>query len=192
MKMECHNNELSLEDLLCLKVFSETFEVIGLDDFIKAITNWAEREIIAGEESDTLLILASLNLEPTPDRHDVDKYLRIYQREKNIQNPDIYYSALVWLRREISYLITDSSSNEIEKRLAFFTHYFSDYPPRAFARITNLISNFYWELYDEAVPVFNSRASEMSEHQLITYVRTRLRPFYRILSNRDWLRILVD
>jgi len=144
MKMECHNNELSLEDLLCLKVFSETFEVIGLDDFIKAITNWAEREIIAGEESDTLLILASLNLEPTPDRHDVEKYLRIYQREKNIQNPDIYYSALVWLRREISYLITDSSSNEIEKRLAFFTHYFSDYPPRAFARITNLISNFYW------------------------------------------------
>lgn len=115
MKMECQNNELSLEDLLCLKVFSETFEVIGLDDFIKAITNWAEREIIAGEESDTLLILASLNLEPTPDRHDVEKYLRIYQREKKIQNPDIYYSALVWLRREISYLITASSSNEIEK-----------------------------------------------------------------------------
>ncbi|PAW35364.1 hypothetical protein CIL06_06410 [Pantoea vagans] len=190
MEMEFRNDQLSLQELLCLKVFNETFQVIGLDDYTKAITDWAEREIIAGEESDTLLILASLSLEPKPDRHDVEKYLRIYQREKNIQNPDSKYSALVWLRMKIGDLITASTSNEIEKKLAFFTNYFLDYSPRAFARIANLTSNFYWELYDEAIPVFNSRASEMSEHELVTYVRTRLLPFYRILCNRDWLRIL--
>lgn len=78
MEMDIQNGERSLKELLCLKVFSETIEVICLDDFTKAITDWAEREILSGEESDTLLILASLNLEPIPDRYDVDKYLRIY------------------------------------------------------------------------------------------------------------------
>jgi len=115
MEMDIQNGERSLKELLCLKVFSETIEVIRLDDFTKAITDWAEREILAGEESDTLLILASLNLEPIPDRYDVEKYLRIYQREKNIQNPPPNYSALVLLRIKIGYLITASSSNEIEK-----------------------------------------------------------------------------
>ncbi|WP_372771773.1 hypothetical protein [Pantoea sp. WEP] len=190
MEMDIRNDELSLKELLCLKVFSETIEVIRLDDFTKAITDWAEREILAGEESDTLLILASLNLEPIPDRYDVEKYLRIYQREKNIQNPTPNYSALVWLRIKIGYLITASSSNEINKRLAFFTHYFMYYSPRAFARIARLLSNLYWVLYDEDIPIFNSRASGMSDDELTMYVQQWCEPYYRILINEDWLSIL--
>lgn len=189
--MEERSNELSLEELLCLKVFSETFEVIGPDDFNKAITEWAEKSILSGEESDTLLILASLNLEPIPYRHDEEKYLCIYQRERNVQNPDPHYSALVWLRLQIGHLITTSSSNEIEIRLEYFAHYFLGYSPRAFVKIANLIYNFYWELYDEAVPIFNSKASEMNKNELTSYVKKRLLPFYRILNNRDWLQILV-
>ncbi|MGJ0481626.1 hypothetical protein [Pantoea agglomerans] len=181
----------SLQELLCLKVFSETFEVITLDEFNKGITEWAESELIAGGASDTMLILASLNLEAIPDRIDVERYLRLYQRENGIQDPHPHLSALVWLRREIGYLINAESSREIEARLAFFTHYFLDYPPTAFARITHVISDFYWELYNEAVPYFTSAASGMSENAFIVYVRARLYPFYRILNNPDWLRILM-
>lgn len=183
-------NEITLDELLCIKVFSETFQMAGPDECAQSITEWAEREVMAGAESDTLLILASLNLDPIPDRNEVEKYLLLYQREKNIQNPQPVYSALVWLRLKLGRLLTASSSSEVESRLAFFTHYFLDYPPKAFARIASVISHFYWELYDEAIPVFNSRASEMDDKELMAHVRERLLPFYRILNHPDWVHLL--
>lgn len=181
---------LSLHELLCLKTFSKTFEIINPVELNKAITEWAEREIIAEKASDTLLILASLNLDPIPDRFEVEKYLLLYQQEQGIQNPSAEQSALVWLRVQLGQLIAASNACEIESKLAFFTHYFLDYPPRAFACISRSISNFYWELYDEAIPVFNSRASEMSEEALLIHVQERITPYYRLLNHPDWLWIL--
>lgn len=179
-----------LHELLCLRVFSQTFSILSTQEFNRAAVAWAEREVIAGADSETLLILASLGLDPTPDPYEVDKYLFIYQREQNIPNPSPYESALVWLRLKIVQLIEAASASEIEALLSFFTHHYLDYPPVAFARITNILSNLYWELYDEAVPVFNSRASEMSEHELLDYVKKRLLPFYRMLSSPDWMRLI--
>lgn len=181
---------LSLHELLCFKAFNQTFEIASLVEFNKAITEWAEREIIAGKASNTLLILASLNLDPIPDRFEVEKYLLLYQQEQGIQNPSAEQSALVWLRVQLRQLIMASNSCEIESKLAFFTHYFLDYPPRAFANITHSIANFYWQLYDEAPPVFNSRASEMSEEALLVHVQERIMPWYRVLNHPDWLWIL--
>ncbi|WP_455915931.1 hypothetical protein [Pantoea agglomerans] len=190
MKMEAPLGELSLYQLLCLRVFSKTFEVIGLDEYCKAITEWAERKVIAGEESDILLILASLNLDPVPDRYEVEKYLLFYQKEQNIQDPTPNHSALAWLRMKLLHLITASTTQDVEIKLAFFTHYFFDYQPRSFAIITNTISSFYWELYDEAIPAFNSRASQMSENELLDHVKERMLPYYRILDNPDWMWVL--
>lgn len=190
MEKEIQCDDLELEELLCFRIFSNTFHVIGLDRYYKAITEWAERKVLAGEESDTLLILASLNLDPIPDRHEVEQYLHIYQREMNIQNPHPHYSALVWLRMQIRHLMFSKSSEDLEGKLALFTHYFLDFPPRAFARSANILSNFHWELYDEAIPVFYSRASEMSENQLIFLVNERLNSLYSKLNNSDWMEIL--
>jgi hypothetical protein len=191
MEKEAQCDDLALKELLCFKVFSGTFHVICLDGFYKAITEWAERAVLAGRESDTLLILASLNLDPIPDRHEVEKYLGIYQLENDIKNPDSDYSALVWLRMQIQYLIHPASSKEIERILEFFIHYyFSDYSPRSFAKIAGLLSNLYWDLYDEAIPIFNSRASSMSDEELMIYVKQWCEPYYRVLINEDWLSIL--
>jgi len=183
-------DDLELEELLCLRVFNSTFHVIGLDRYYRAITEWAERKVLAGEEHDTLLILASLNLDPIPDRHEVEQYLKIYQQEMNIQNPHPHYSALVWLRMQLGYLMASESCEDVEGRLALFTHYFLDFPPRAFARSTDILSSFYWELYDEAKPIFYARAYETSENELIFYVKVRLTPLYRKLYNSDWMAIL--
>jgi len=179
-----------LHELLCLKVFSQTVEIFSSQEFSRAVAAWAEREVIAGADSETLLILASLGLDSTPDPWEVDKYLFIYQHEQRIPNPSPCESALVWLRLKLGQLIEAASASEIEERLTFFTHHYLDYPPRAFARITNILSSLYWELYDEAIPVFNSRASEMSEQELLEYVKTRLLPYYRILNMSDWMRLL--
>lgn len=188
--MDNSEYKYQLNELLCLKVFSRTFEIINSESFCKAVVEWAEREVIAGADSETLLILASLGLDSTLDHYEVEKYLLIYQREQSIKNPSPHESALVWLRLKLGQLIEAVSAFEIEELLSFFTHYFLDYPPRAFARITNVLSNLYWELYDEAIPVFNSRASEMSEHELLEYVKERLLPFYRILNISDWMHLL--
>ncbi|YCI29801.1 hypothetical protein M1E08_02615 [Erwinia sp. PK3-005] len=188
--MENPEYKYSLQELLCLKVFSNTLEVIQSDAFCRAVVTWAESEIMSGTNSETLLILASLGLDSVLDNFEVEKYLLIYQREQNIQNPPPHFSALVWLRLKLGQLIASSSAYEVESRLSFFTHYFLDYPPRTFARITNVLSSFYWELYDEAIPVFSSKASEMSEDKLLEQVKDRLFPFYRILNNPDWMQIL--
>jgi len=186
------NSEYSypLQELLCLQVFSQTVEILSSEEFSRAVVAWAEREVIAGADSETLLILASLGLDSTPDPWEVDKYLFIYLHEQRIPHPSPCESTLVWLRLKLGQLIEAASASEIEEQLSLFTHYYLDYPPRAFARITNILSSLYWELYDEAVPVFNSRASEMSEHELLAYVKTRLLPYYRIVSSPDWMRLL--
>lgn len=190
--MENSDYKYNLQELLCLKKFSDTFKVFSSDEFCRAVVSWAEREVIAGVDSEALLIIASLGLDSTIDSYEVEKYLLIYQREMSIQEPSSRYSALVWLRLQLEQLIAASSAQEIECRLSFFTHYFLDYPPRAFACITNTLSSLYWELYDESIPVFNSRASEMSEDQLLAHIKDRLFPFYRILSNSDWIQVLAS
>lgn len=180
----------NFQELLCLKIFSEKFEVFSSEEFCQAVVCWAEREIIAGVDSETLLIISSLGLDSTIDSSEVEKYLLIYQREMSIQAPSPRYSALVWLRLQLEHLMAASSVHEVECRLSLFIHYYLDYPPRAFACITNRLSGLYWELWDESIPAFNSRASEMSEDQLLEHVKARLLPFCRILGNADWMHVL--
>lgn len=190
LKMENSAYQYSLRELLCLQVFRHKVGAITSDEFCHAVIAWAEREVIAGSDSTLLLILASLGLDSTPDITAVDKYLLMYLREKGIQSPSLYESAMIWLRLQLDHLTEASSRLEIEARLTFFTQYCLDNPPGAFARMTSMLSGLYWELFDEAIPVFNARASEMSESALIEYVRGRLRPLVRVLNNPDWVRLL--
>lgn len=182
--------DYTLQELLCVREFSKNFETAGLENFSKVITEWAEKEFFSGGESESLLILASLNLDPQPNDYEVEAYLDRYQRSENIANPSAELSALVWLRIQLQLLMAAKSLEEIEQKLQFFTEYFLDFPPRAFASITRILSNFYWQLYDESPPVFSSNASTMSEEELLMYVKQRCMPYYRILINQDWLSIL--
>lgn len=190
--MKNANYQYNLHELLCLKKFSETFQVFSTEEFCQAAVDWAEREVIAGRASERLLIIASLGLDTTVDYVELERYLLIYLKEQGIQDPSLAYSALVWLRLQLAQLIAASSAQEVERRLVFFTHcYLDDIPPALF-RITHLLSGLYWELYDEAVPVFYSRAYEMSEYQLLNHVTARLQPLYRILCNPDWMHVLTS
>jgi len=180
----------TLQDLLCLKTFDEIASFSSAIDFSKRITEWAEKELLNGNDSESLLILASLNLETHPIDYEVNEYLGRYQREMNIVNPSAELSALVWLRIQLTLLMKANSPQEVESRLAFFTNYFLDYAPSAFASITHRLNNFYWEMYDEAIPVFNSRASSMSDDELLLYVNQWCKPYFRILVNKDWLSVL--
>lgn len=180
----------TLQELLCLRTFDEVVRSRITPNFSKQITEWAEKELLTGNDSESLLILASLNFEPHPIDYEVNEYLGRYQREVNAVNPSAELSALVWLRMQLTLLMNANSSEEVEGRLAFFSIYALDYSPRAFASIAYRLNNFYWELYDEAMPAFNSRASSMSDDELKMYVKEWCEPYYRVLINEDWLSIL--
>lgn len=180
----------TLQDLLCLRKFDEVVRFRITPDFSKQITEWAEKELLAGNNSESLLILASLNFESQPIDYEVKEYLGRYQREVNIENPSVELSALVWLRIQLTLLMKANSTQEVEGRLAFFTQYVLDYAPPAFASITDRLNNFYWEMYDEAMPDFNSRALSMSDDELLLYVKQWCEPYLRILINEDWLSFL--
>ena len=83
-----------------------------------------------------------------------------------------------------------NSPQEVEDKLVFFTRYVLDYAPSAFASITHRLNNFYWGTYDEAMPVVNSRASSMSDDDLLLYMEQWCEPYYRILINENWPSIL--
>lgn len=186
-------SELTLGELLCLKTFSSHYGEFGLFDdgwFVKAATAWAERELISGEESDNVMILASLSLDDVPDRYEVQRYLSLCQQERGMSEPALRLSALVWLRLALNQLMKVTTAAEIEHQLSFFMNWYLDYPPPVFAKITNMLSSYYWELYDEAIPAFYSRASEMSDDELLSQVKERVRPLIRFLSSKDWIDVL--
>ena len=83
-----------LNELLGLLVFSGKYEFLhnGLDCMIIA---WAEDQIIKGNDSETLLILASLGLDNQPERAEVELYMSRYMAEQQINLPPLKTAALV-------------------------------------------------------------------------------------------------
>jgi hypothetical protein len=83
-----------------------------------------------------------------------------------------------------------SPAQEVECRLSFFIQYFFGYPPQAFACITNTLSSLYRELYDEAIPVFNSRTSEISEEQVLAIIHFHRRKKDSVLRDCNIFSLL--
>ncbi|URQ60344.1 hypothetical protein LQ939_16855 [Pantoea alhagi] len=188
--MENKKYEYNLHEILCLKTYAEAFEAYRVDDYDKEITEWAEREIISGNDSDTLLILASLNLDKKPDPYEVERYLSAYMRENNLHMPGLGESSVVWLRIKTWFLLHVDSSQEIELRLHQIPAFPLGSDSRLASRITWQYYHLHEELFDDWGPEYPSKASTMSESEIRDFVRCRVKPYYRILCNPDWVWLL--
>lgn len=190
MLMENIKYKYSLHEILCLRTYAEAFEAYRVDDYDKEITEWAERKIIEGNTSETILILASLNLDKKPDSYEVKHYLSTYMRQEGIFIPNLSESSVVWLRIKTWFLLHIESPEEIELRL----HQIPVYPLGPDSLLSSKITWRYYhlheELFDDWGPDHPSKASKMSELEILIYVRDRLKPFYRILTNQDWVDFL--
>ncbi|MEB5972858.1 hypothetical protein ACWXWB_22250 [Pantoea dispersa] len=190
MLMENIKYKYSLHEILCLRTYAEAFEAYRVDDYDKEITEWAEREIIEGNTSQTMLILASLNLDKKPDPYEVKHYLSNYMRQEGIFMPNLSESSVVWLRIKTWFLLHIESPEEIEVRL----HQIPAYPLGPDSLLSSKITWRYYHLHEELFedwgPDHPSKASKMSELEILNYVRDRLKPFYRILTNQDWVDFL--
>lgn len=190
MLMDNTKYKYSLHEILCLRTYAEAFETYRVDDYDKEITEWAEREIIEGNDSETILILASLNLDKKPDPYEVKHYLSVYMREEHIFLPTLAESSVVWLRIRTWFLLHIESVEEIELRL----HQIPSFPLSTDSRLASKITwqyyHLYEELFDDWGPDYPSKASKMSKIEIIEYVRRELKPYYRILTNQDWVELL--
>lgn len=190
MLMDSTKYKYSLHEILCLKTYAEAFEAYRVDDYDKEITEWAEREIIEGNDSETILILASLNLDKKPDPYEVKHYLSIYMREEHIFLTNLSESSVIWLRIRTWFLLHIESVEEIELRL----HQTPSFPLSTDSSLASKITWRYYHLYEELFedwgPDYPSKATIMSDSEIIEYVRNKIKPFYRILTNEDWVKFL--
>lgn len=179
-----------LHEILCLKTVGEAFEAYRVDDYDSMIIEWAERELLSGNSSESLLILASLNLDKHPDSDEIERYLHAYMLEKNIVIPSISASAITWLRIKAWFLMHADTSKEVELRLHQIPAFHFSPNSRILSSICWQFYGIYDELYDDWGPDYPSKASAMSEADILDFVKCRVKPFYRILCNSDWAWVL--
>jgi hypothetical protein len=179
-----------LQEILCLKTFGEACEAYRVDDYDRMIIEWAERELLSGNSSETLLILASLNLDKHPDSDEIERYLHTYILENKINVPDISTSSITWLRFKAWFLMQADTSKEVELRLHQIPAFHLSTNSRIVSNICWQFYGIYDELYDDWGPDYPSKASAMSEADILDYVKCRVKPFYRILCSYDWIWVL--
>ncbi|MGF6421380.1 hypothetical protein ABIE11_000844 [Lelliottia sp. 489] len=179
-----------LHEILCLKTFGEAFEAYRVDDYDRMITEWAERELLSLNSSETLLILASLNLDKHLESDAIERYLHAYMHEKNMIVPDISTSSITWLRFKAWCLMQADSSTEIELRLHQIPAFHLSFGSRIVSNICWQLYGIYDELFDDWGPDYPSKASAMSEADILDFVKCRVKPFYRVLCSNDWAWVL--
>lgn len=188
--MEPQVYHYTLNDLLCLSKFKQSFEPVSSDDIIKAITEWAEQEVMAGNDSESLLILASLNLDKTPDTDDVYYYLNRFMREQGICYPEDKLSALIWLKITLWHITHCTDAQTAEAYLHYFATHCWDINPGFFPRACNHLYCFYYYLFDSYGNQYRTPAEEMTADELLTCIKERVSQIERKLLSQDWLAFL--
>lgn len=190
--MDSHGYDYTLTDLLCLSDVEKLLEPLGNDFIIKAITEWAENEVMAGHDSESLLILASLNLDKTPEVDEVRCYLNRFMREESLSYPGYDLSALTWLKIKLREITHCDDAQTAESCLSYFATRYWDYSPRFFARTCNSLNWLYYGLFDNYGDQLLSPAEQMSEEELLTSIRKYVSQFERKLFNQDWVAFLSE
>lgn len=182
----------TLHDLLCLRQFNEIHGALHAEASDKEIVEWAERQVMQGNDSEALLILASLNLDKHPNSDEVRMYLDRYLRESGQALPDAKISTLIWLKLQLWNIIQCEDAKEAETVLYDFAIAYLDFPPPFFTRTCRYFNWLYYRLYDDIGGEYQKLASEMSDSALLSYIKSLTTPFYRVLSDNEWLDFLTS
>uniref|UniRef100_A0A8H9YNP1 Uncharacterized protein n=1 Tax=Pseudomonas tritici TaxID=2745518 RepID=A0A8H9YNP1_9PSED len=182
----------TLHDLLCLRQFNEIHGALHAEACDKEIVEWAERQVMKGNDSEALLILASLNLDKHPNSDEVRMYLDRYLRESGLALPGAKISTLIWLKLQLWNIIQCEDAKEAETALYDFAIAYLDFPPPFFTRTCRYFNWLYYRLYDDLGGEYQTLASEMSDSALLSYIKSHTTPFYRVLSDNEWLDFLTS
>lgn len=183
-------SQYTLNDLLGLLVFSQKYPFLH-DDLDGLIIAWAEDQITAGNESETLLILASLALDNQPVRAEVELYLSRYMAEQRIDLPPLKTAALVWIKLFMRQLSRCASIHDAEQKLSFLVCYWLEPGVKIFSAVVDTLKSLYWHLFDEWEGPGTSEAIRMGESEFFALINRAMLPYSRKIENPDWLDLLV-
>lgn len=175
-----------LNDLLCLMELRKTARHLATDNYVRAIVEWAGEAVIAGNDSEPLLILASLGLDATPDEDEVSDYLGRYMAEAGLVYPGPNVSALVWLRIQLEHLIRCDTVPGAESHLRFFAELWIESRSKFVGKTCEHLNWLYYYLFDDGIG-YPSNASTMTDAEILAYIRTSVRPFSQVLFKKQWL-----
>ncbi|WP_332909111.1 MULTISPECIES: hypothetical protein [Enterobacter] len=180
----------TLDELLGLLVFSEKYQFLR-DDLDCLITAWAEGQITKGNDSETLLILASLGLDNQPERAEVELYMLRYMAEQQIVLPPVKTAALVWIKLFISQLSQCASIHKAEQKMYFLVCHWLEPDVKIFTAVVDTLKSLYWYLFDEWEGPGTSEAVRMDESEFFELINRAMSPYSRKIENPDWLDLLV-
>lgn len=189
--MEPHGYNFTLVELLCLNEFKKSFRPTGVDEIVKAITEWAEQDVISGNDSESLLILASLNLDKTPDVDEFHYYLDRFMLDAGLSYPGCELSELTWLKIRLWEITHCDDAKIAEDYLYNLAICYWDTYPRFFARTCSSLNWLYYYLFDSYGDRYRTPAEEMTKDELFSYIKNHVSQFERKLHNQDWLDLLV-
>ncbi|MBM3072857.1 hypothetical protein HV346_12920 [Enterobacter sp. RHBSTW-00994] len=180
----------TLNDLLGLLVFSQKYHFLH-NDLDCLIIAWAEDQITEGNDSETLLILASLGLDNEPERTEVELYLLRYMTEQRIDLPPLKTAALVWIKLFMSQLSQCASIHDAEQKMCFLVCHWLEPDVKIFAEVVDTLKSLYWHLFDEWEGTGTSEAARMDESEFFELINRAMLPYSRKIENPDWLDLLV-
>lgn len=182
--------QYTLNDLLGLLVFSRKHHFLR-NDLNCLIIEWAEDQITKGNDSETLLILASLGLDNQPERNEVELYFSRFVAEQRIDLPQLKEAALVWIRLFMSQLSQCASIHDAEQKMYFLVCHCLEIDVKIFAAVIDTLKSLYWHLFDEWEGVGKNEAARMGESEFFALINQTMLPYFRKVENPDWLGLLV-
>ncbi|MFV8797153.1 hypothetical protein ACNSO8_00700 [Yersinia sp. LJYL362] len=181
----------TLNDLLGLLVFSQKYHFLH-NDLDCLIIAWAEDKITEGNDSETLLILASLGLDNQPERTEVELYMSRYIAEQRIALPPLKTAALVWIKLFMSQLSQCTSIHDAEQKIYFLVCHWLEPDVKIFAAVVDTLKSLYWHLFDEWEGPGTSEAVRMEESEFFEMINRAMLPYSRKIENPDWLDLLTQ
>ncbi|RKS84452.1 hypothetical protein DES39_2126 [Orbus hercynius] len=185
-------NKLSLEEILslrCLYAYDERIPKLFLS--LAMVTDWAENEVIQGNQSEPLFILASLGLDSKIDPNEAQLYLDRYLVENNIKRPTLDYSCLIFFKIFVGRIACSKSLEEISELMSEVLFRWYDFENRYFNNIYQYLTHIYYQYFDYYIDSYCiDSEQQLSETERYNIVKSLAERFYKLLNNVDMLTIL--
>ncbi|WP_261832583.1 hypothetical protein [Leminorella grimontii] len=163
------------------------------DIHLREYTDWAEQQVIKGNASENVLILASLGLDPELDWYDVSRYFYAYLREVGVSIPERDEADYYYVRRAFKKIAFANSDEELWFEVA---KYFSGWYLECDSSSINKVVWHWNRVYDDFAyidddPYFlDMRYGNIPKEKHVDYVRALAVRFYRLFNSEHFILFL--
>lgn len=174
---------MTLTKIWGLKTLSKPYE--------QACIDWAEQLLINGNSSDNVLILASLGLDKSPERNEVDKYFERALQDLGETEPE-YFDAIKRYALELCHMaLEDSLSQDDAVNLLAEIYSCTHYDYGIFSIWTDLLDELY--LLENEGGYYSH--PELTKSNKSGYIDKQLRHFIILLNSKlpqDFVHLSID